>query len=127
MINLRRGGIAVVITGIVLHTGIDFQSVNVWVQVTHMLGIAVAEASCREALAVVVDDHRAKYYLVAAVHIYVGHAVVVVALPLPRAITVVVPAPALLQLMGGGVHVVCYHLVAGIDASGQEDARLAAV
>ena len=40
---------------------------------------------------------------------------------------VVVPAPAHGQFVGGGIHVVGYHLVAGIDTACQEDAGLATV
>ena len=79
-------------------------------------------------MAVVVDDHRAETYLVASVPVHVGDAIVVVALPVPgRAGRITVPAPALLQLVGRRIHVEGNHLVAGIDAACQEDARIATV
>ena len=88
----------------------------------------MAQTGGGETAAAVVDDHRAEDNLVAAVPVYVGHLVVVVALTVPgTAGTVAVPAPAFGQFMGGGVYVVGHHLVAGVDAAGQEDAGLAAV
>ena len=50
-----------------------------------------------------------------------------VTLSVPAASRVVVPGPAGRELVGGGIHVVGNHLVAGIDAAGEEDAGLLAV
>ena len=92
-----------------------------------MLGIAVPEARRGKPLAIVVNDHRAEDNLVASVPVNICHAVVVVALPFPRAVGVACPAPALRQFMGGGIDVVGHHLVTGIDASGQEEAGMLSV
>ena len=127
MIDFRRRRIAVVVARIVLHAGINLQAVNIRIEIAHMLGIAVSETSSGESLTVVVDHHRAKHNLVATVHIDIGYCIVVVALTLPRAVAVVVPAPALRQLVGSGINVVGNHLVAGVDTACQEDAGLAAI
>ena len=51
-----------------------------------------------------------------------------IALTIPRAARcVTIPAPALRQFVGSGVDIQCYHLVAGIDTTSQEDAGLASV
>ena len=92
-----------------------------------MLGIAVPEACRGKSLAIVVNDHRAEDYFVASVPINISHAVVVVALPFPRAIGIACPAPALCQFMGGGIDVVGNHLVSGIDAASQEEAGMLSV
>ena len=111
----------------VLHTGIYLQAWSIGIQIANVLSIAVTKASSRESLAVVVDDHRAEDNLVAAVQVDVCYAVVMVSLSLPRAVGIVEPAPALLQLVGLRVYIIGNHLMTGIDAAGQEDARLASI
>ena len=101
---------------------------HIGVEVAHVVCVAVSQAGGGQAAAVVVDHHRAEHDLVAAVEVDVGNRVVVVALAVPRAAgRVAVPGPALGERVGGWVHVVGNHLVAGVDAAGQEDAGLAAV
>ena len=58
-------------------------TVYVGVEVTVVLGIAVAEARCRETMTVVVNHHRAETDLVAPVPVHIGHAIVVIALTVP--------------------------------------------
>ena len=51
-----------------------------------------------------------------------------IALPIPgRAGLIVGPAPTLCQLVGFGIHIVGHKLVTGVNASSEEDARLATV
>ena len=44
VVDFRGGGVAVVRAGIVLHAGEDLQAVDVWVQVAHVFGVAMAES-----------------------------------------------------------------------------------
>ena len=87
-----------------------------------MLSITMTEACSRQALTIVVDNHRTEYNLIASVHIYVGNSIVVIALSLPRTIGIVKPAPTLLQCVCCWVYVKCYHLMAGVDTTSKEDA-----
>ena len=102
-------------------------AVNIGVEVAVVLGIAVTQTCRGEAVTIVVDHHRTETDLIAPVPVHVGDGIVVIALSVPGAGCVVVPSPALCQLVGVRIHVEGNHLMTGIDAPGQEDARLAAV
>ena len=85
-----------------------------------MLRVAVLIARGGEPFAVVVDDHRPIDDFVATVLVNVGHHEVVVPVAVPGAVAVVArPCPLLLPLV---VFIEPHgnHLVAGIDAAGQE-------
>ena len=127
VVDLGGGGIAVVVARMVFQASINLMTVDVRIQVAHMFCISVPQACGGESLAVVINDHTAKDDLIASVPIDIGHAVVVVTVALPRTVGIAIPLPTHLQFMGGGVHVVGNHLVAGVDASGKEDTRFLAV
>ena len=125
--NLAGGGITEVVAGVVFVASEELLSVAVGVEVAHMLGIAVSQSGGGQSLAVVVDGHRTEHNLIPSVPVDVGHDIVVVTLSVPAAWRIVVPGPAGRELVGGGIHVVGNHLVAGIDTTGEEDAGLLAV
>ena len=127
VVDFAGGGITIVVARLVLVAGIDFLSVDIWVEVAAMLGVAMSETRSGKSFSVVVDDHRTKHDFVASVPIHIGNAVVVVALTFPRAIGIVVPTPTFHQLVGSRVHIVGNHLVAGVDATCEEDAWLAPI
>ena len=128
VVDFRRGGIAVVVVGTVLVTGVDLLSVDVGVEVAVMLGVAVAQSGGGKALAIIVDDHRAEANLVATIPVNVGNGVVVIALTIiGRRRVITVPRPAGGQLVGLRIHVEGNHLVAGVDATCQEDTGLASI
>ena len=93
-----------------------------------MLRVAVTIARSGEAVARIVDNHRAEDNLVTPVHVDVGNTEVVEAIAKPgRFAVVAVPAPALGQLMGRGIHVERTELMARVAAAPQEDGRVAPV
>ena len=86
------------------------------------------EARRREATAVVVNHHGAVDYLVAAIAVYIRHAIVMIALSVPWAAGCVAgPSPTLGQLVRRRIDIVGNHLMARIDAASQEDAGVATV
>ena len=87
-----------------------------------MLSISMTETCCRQSLTIIVDNHRAKHYLIAAVHINVGNSIVVISLSLPWTIGIVKPAPTLLQCVCCWVYIISYHLMTSVDTTSQEDA-----
>ena len=106
----------------------DLQSLAEGVEVADMQRVAMSKASRREATAVVVDNHGAVDNFVAAIAVDIGYAIVMVALSVPRTAGCVAgPTPTLRQLVGLWIHVKCNHLMTGIDASCQENARLTTV
>ena len=119
--------VAVVVAGMVFVASVNLQAVDVGVEVTVVLGIAVAKAGGGKALSIVVDDHGTKAYLITSIHIHIGNAIVVIALSFPRTPVVVVPFPSHLEFVRGGIHIVSNHLVTGVDTACEEDARLASV
>ena len=129
VVYLARRRIPIGTRGFIFITRELLLTMTVGVEVAAVLGVAVTQAGGAETLSVVVDNHRAEDYLVAAVPVGVGNLEVVEAVAKPGVAPsgVVVPAPALRQLMGDGVHVEGAHLVAGIAAAAEEDAGLAAV
>ena len=87
----------------------------------------MSEACGRQSLTIVVDNHRAEYYLIATVHINICNSIVVISLSLPRTIGIIKPAPTLLQCMCCWVYIKGYHLMTGIDTASKEDAWLLAI
>ena len=92
-----------------------------------MLSVTMTEACGRQSLTIVVDNHRAIYYLIATVHINVGNSIVVISLSLPWTIGIIIPAPTLLQGVCSRVYIKGYHLMTGINTASKEDAWLLAI
>ena len=94
-----------------------------------MLGVAVTETGCRESAAVIVDDHRAKADLIAAVPVDVGNTEVMIAVTVPGIAPAVVvgPLPIERELMGGGIDAEGLHVVLRVTAAAEEDERMTAI
>ena len=108
--HARRGG--------TLQADKQLQSPAVGVEVAAVLRVAVTIARSGETVARIVDNHRAKDYLVTAVHVDIGNTEVVEAIAKPgRFAVVAVPAPALGQLVGCGIHVKYTELMARVAAT----------
>ena len=128
VIDLAGGGVTIVVGGVVLIAGKNLVTMDVWIEIAMVLGITMSKPGSRQSLAIIVDDHRTETNLVASVPVDIGHGIVMVSVAIPLAARrVAVPAPARGEFMSGGIYVQGYHLVAGVDASGQEDAGLAAI
>ena len=98
------------------------------IEITAVLCITMTETGSGKTISIIVNHHRSEHDLIATIPIHIGHSIIVKALSVPRrTYTVAIPAPALAQLMGTGIHVECNHLVTGIDTTGKENARLAAI
>ena len=103
-------------------------TMRVRVEVAMMLSVTMTIACRREAVSVVIDDHRTVAYLVATVPVDISNGIVVIAVTVPRrAGGVAVPVPALGQLMSSRVNIQGHHLMTGIDTACKEDAGFAAI
>ena len=49
-----------------------------------MLSVTMSESSSGKSLTIIVNDHRAPYYLIASVPIYIDDGIVVITLSVPR-------------------------------------------
>ena len=57
VVDLRRCSVTIVHSGFILIAGENLLPVTIGIEVGAMLGVAVSESGCGEALAIVVDDH----------------------------------------------------------------------
>ena len=93
-----------------------------------MLRIAMPKTRGGETITVVVNDHRTIDNLVAPILIDVGYDVVMIAIAIPRATTVIaIPTPAFRPLVRASIKVHSNHFMPGIDTSSKEQASLASI
>ena len=128
VINFRCCGITVVVVGIILVASIYFMSVNIRIEVSMVLGIAMTKSCGRQTMSVVIDYHGAETYLITSVPVYVGNSIVMIALSIPcGTCCIVTPAPTFNQFVCGWIYIIGNHLMASVDTACQENAGLTTV
>ena len=120
--------ITIVVGWIILITSEHLLTMDIRIEISYMLSITMTETCGREALTIIIYNHRTPYYLITSIPIHIGNDIVVIALTIPRRTWLVVgPLPANLQVVSLWIHIVCDELVAGIDTTAQEDAWMLAI
>ena len=94
-----------------------------------MLCIAVTQTGGREALAVIVDNHRTEHDFITSVLIYIGNAEVVITVAKPRVVpsSIISPTPFFAQQMGDRIHFEGTHLVTCVAPASEEHEGVPAV
>ena len=120
--------ITIVVGWIILITSEHLLTMDIRIEISYMLGITMTETCGRESLTVIINHHRTPYNLITSIPIHIGNDIVVVTLTIPRRTRLVVgPLPTDLQVVSLWIYIVCDELVAGIDTTSQEDARMLAI
>ena len=127
IIDLRCRGVTVVVVGVILVAGKCLLTMDIGIEVSHVVGIAMTESCGRKAESIVIDDHRTEDDLIASVPIDVGNGVVMIALSVPRTGRVAIPAPTLHELVGSRIDIEGNELMTRVDTTTQEDAGLLAI
>ena len=73
IVDLARGGVTIVVCGIVLVAGKHLLAMDVWVEIAHVMCVAMSETSGIQKSSVIVNCSRTVGNLVASVAIHVSH------------------------------------------------------
>ena len=128
IINLAGSCVTIVVGRSILITSEHFLTMDVRIQVADVGSITMTKSCCRKTLTIVINHHGTPDDLVTTIPIDIGDGIVVIALSIPRRTRLIVgPLPTHVESMSRWIDIVSDKLVAGIDTTTEEDARMLAI
>ena len=128
IINLAGSSVTIVVGRRILITSEHFLTMDVRIQVADVGSITMTETGGRKALTIVINHHGTPDDLVTTIPIDIGDGIVVIALSIPRRTSLIIsPLPTHVESMGRWIDIISDKLMAGIDTTTEEDARMLAI